>query len=92
MGSAAVMTCSPVLAGLAAGNLEEQQVGNDASSGLPSGGSKQTWSSCSNVRRHLGGLPEGRDPGRAGGVNAQAPDAYRHALIVARRSGGVQRF
>ena len=31
------------------------------------------------------GLPEAGDPGRVGGVNAQALDAYFHVLIVLRR-------
>jgi hypothetical protein len=49
------------------------------SSGLPTGGSRQTWSSSSKVRRQpQRGFPEAGGPGRVGGVNAQALDAYFH--------------
>jgi hypothetical protein len=73
----------PVLDGLALGNLEEYQVGRDAVLRAA------RWRLESDLVFLLPGtapaqrrFPEAGDPGRVGGVQAQALDAYFHALIV----------
>jgi hypothetical protein len=44
-----------------------------------------TWRAPSaSSRATSAGVPEAGDPGRVGGVNAQALDAYRHVPIVSR--------
>jgi hypothetical protein len=81
----------PVLDGLALGNLEEHQVGSDAVLRAAH------W----RLEAHLvlvlprtppaqRRFPEAGDPGRVGGVNAQALDAYLHVLIVLSRACRVQ--
>jgi len=72
-----------VLGCLALRNLEEYQVGGNA----------VLWAARRRLEADLvillpgtapaqRSLPEAGDPGRVGGINAQALDAYLHALIV----------
>ena len=78
----------PVLHGLVFGNSEEQQVGSDAVLRAALGRFEADLVVVfEGAAPAQGGFPEGGDPGRVGGVDAQALDAYGHELIVS-RSGG----